>query len=561
MNTAHPKRLIEVDLPIRRISDHARGEKSIRQGHISALHIWWARRPLASCRAVTCAALWPDPADPHCPQAFRARASAEMLKWTSHARQSLLSEVSRARFEKARQKPALLKDATQLRGALLDFIADFADWDSSTRKEFLETARALTQAAHEALGGAPGTKPVIVDPFAGGGAFPLEATRVGGQAYAGDLNALAATLNQFILEYCPKLKDTLVTAVDKWGRTYLDSLRKRLTQLYPEEKDGASVICYFWARTIKCEGPGCGVNVPIIRHFKFAQRPGNEAAVEVYYTGRKLNSRIHLGSKAKQHDGGTSRRSSVTCPKCGFTTQRKNVETQAKTAGFGYHLFAICSRGPSGSKKTYREPHERDFRTISLATDFLHSINSRKLAANVTLIPDEELPYLRSIFNVRVYGIDKWSKLYNNRQLASAIHHVLALRDLAQTINSTEKDKTLAEAVIKCLALVVSNGFQYQCNIATYLSDGICSAFIQGQSLGMKMDFVEANPLVPDLVGGFDYALAKTLSALQVPSLIRVLAGRVPLPIRSPPIPSGRRKQPPRHRPAILRRYPLRRLL
>src|SRR5712671_3010134 len=122
----YPKRLIEVDLPIARISAHARREKSIRHGHISTLHIWWARRPLAACRAVICAALWPDPADKLCPPVFLDNARTEMLKWTSHDRQNLLSAESRERFEAARQKPPLFNDPAQLRGALLDFIADFA---------------------------------------------------------------------------------------------------------------------------------------------------------------------------------------------------------------------------------------------------------------------------------------------------------------------------------------------------------------------------------------------------------------------------------------------------
>ncbi len=93
----YPKRLIEVDLPIKRISEHARREKSIRHGHISTLHIWWARQPLATCRAVICAALWPEPADPVCPKAFVETATTEMLKWTAHDRQQLLSDASRAR--------------------------------------------------------------------------------------------------------------------------------------------------------------------------------------------------------------------------------------------------------------------------------------------------------------------------------------------------------------------------------------------------------------------------------------------------------------------------------
>src|SRR5213078_4554899 len=111
MMQPYPKRLIEVDLPIKRISAHSRREKSIRHGHISTLHIWWARRPLAACRAVICAALWPDPADLRCPLSFVETAKQEMLTWASHDRQKLLSEESRTRFEKARQNSHAFNDA------------------------------------------------------------------------------------------------------------------------------------------------------------------------------------------------------------------------------------------------------------------------------------------------------------------------------------------------------------------------------------------------------------------------------------------------------------------
>src|SRR5512147_1606454 len=122
----YPKRLIEVDLPIKRISAHARREKSIRHGHISTLHIWWARRPLAACRAVICAALWPDPADPICPEAFKTEALGQIRAWTTHERQTLLSAESRPHFEALRQNPGSPVNPVQLRTLLLDFIADFA---------------------------------------------------------------------------------------------------------------------------------------------------------------------------------------------------------------------------------------------------------------------------------------------------------------------------------------------------------------------------------------------------------------------------------------------------
>jgi putative DNA methylase len=266
--TSYPKRLIEVDLPIRRISEHARREKGIRHGHISTLHLWWARRPLGACRAVICAALWPDPADPYCPESFVITARAEMQKWTAHDRQAMLSAESRERFEKARQKLALFKDTTQLRGALLDFIADFANWDNSTVPEYLDTSRALTQSAHEALGGAPGTRPLVMDPFAGGGSIPLEALRVGADAFASDLNPVAVLLNKVVLEYIPRYGQRLADEVRKWGEWIKREAEEELAEFYPKDPDGATPIAYLWART--SSGMACRrmrrARAPSMRH-------------------------------------------------------------------------------------------------------------------------------------------------------------------------------------------------------------------------------------------------------------------------------------------------------
>jgi putative DNA methylase len=226
MTPALPKRLIEVDLPIKRISEHARREKNTKVGHISTLHIWWARRPLAACRAVICAALWPDPADPECPDSFRTAAKSQMLDWAnSHLR--LLSGRSAERFLDFRSDPRKLDSNLELRSALLDFIADFADWQNSTVSEFLNTSRALTNVAHQSLGGSPGTSPLVADSFAGGGAIPLEAQRIGAEAFASDLNPLPVLLNKVILDYVPRYGLQLVEHVRKSG----DSVRSALEHL------------------------------------------------------------------------------------------------------------------------------------------------------------------------------------------------------------------------------------------------------------------------------------------------------------------------------------------
>src|SRR5271157_3635561 len=250
-----PKRLIEVDLPIARISAHARREKSIRHGHI-----WWARRPLAACRAVICAALWPDPADPLCPDAFRETARRLMRTWAAD-RGKLQGTESFPRFLKIQQKPTLLDDNHTLRQALLDFIADFANWDNSTVPAYLDTSRALTQAAHEALGGEPGTRPLVVDPFAGGGSIPLEALRVGADAFASDLNPVPVLLNKVVLEYIPKYGDRLIEAFEKSAAWIADEAARDLIDYYGSGQDGQPAI-FLWFKTIISEAPGAG-KIPI----------------------------------------------------------------------------------------------------------------------------------------------------------------------------------------------------------------------------------------------------------------------------------------------------------
>jgi len=177
---------------------------------------------------VLCAALWPDPADENCPPSFRETATQLMQKFAFTA----VSERSVAdlchpytwgllatlRQPEGQLDPTNPNHLSVLRTLLLQFIADFANWDASTEPHYLETAHALTQAAHESLGGLPGTRPLVVDPLAGGGAIPLEALRVGADAFASDLNPVAVLLNKVVLEYIPKYGQRLADEVRKWGQ-------------------------------------------------------------------------------------------------------------------------------------------------------------------------------------------------------------------------------------------------------------------------------------------------------------------------------------------------------
>lgn len=481
----YPKRLIEVDLPIKRISDHARREK--RRGHISSMHIWWARRPLAACRAVTCAALWLDPVDPLCPDDFRVTARAEMLKWTSHRRQSLLSADSRSRFEKARQNPSLLDDDLELRMTLLDFLADFANWDNSVLEDYLETSRELTHSAHMAVGGTLDTKPLVADPFAGGGSIPLEALRVGAAAFASDINPVAVLLNKILLEYIPKYGEHLADECQKWGRWLRDAAHTELKQFYPADPDGAEPVAYLWARTIKCEGPACGIETPVTRSLWIDKSGTNSFALNLEVDRRRSQIRptVIYAPKPSDVKGGTSKRSSVTCPACGYTTPRKRVESQAKAIGFGQMLMAVATQSARG--RSYRSATPRD---LAICQSAENELSDKRLRG---MLPDEALPYLRSIFNVHVYGMQTWRSLFAPRQLLflGTLVRLVREADFSQT-SLSEEERT---AVRSLLALVVSKSAMLSCNIARWRGDkGRLEGAFAMQALSMVWDWGEVNP-------------------------------------------------------------------
>ena len=418
-----PKRLIEVDLPIKRISEQARREKSIRQGHISTLHIWWARRPLAACRAVLCAALWPDPADPSCPESFRQQARKSMKEWVNR-NLKLVGKDNFERFLRYQNNPSDLDDNVVLRSALFDFIADFASWNNSAVDEFLETSRILTQTAHESMGGAPGSRPLVVDPFAGGGAIPLEALRVGADTFASDLNPVPVLLNKIVLEYIPKWGKKLATAVRHYGELSAREAESELAALYPKDEDGATTVGYIWARTIRCEGPGCGAELPLIRNLLLAKRRNISIALKIVpqMAEKRLDFEICEYTNSSQIGGGTVRRSSGTCPCCGYTTPRERVQEQLIRVNGGARtsrLLVVITIPAVGNGRTYRVAGPQDIKATQKATRMFEDVLTKNYGG-LSLIPAEPLPYLRSIFNVNIYGATKWGDLFNQRQIVAA---------------------------------------------------------------------------------------------------------------------------------------------
>lgn len=234
------KRLAEVDFPIAVVSKHAVREKSIRHGHPSTLHLWWARRPLAACRAVLLALLLPDPCDQYCPEEFKIEA------------RELLPKVT------GKVGP---KDE-DLRKKLLKFIGDFANWDNASNPVFLQIGRGLVKAAY------PDETPLVVDPFAGGGSIPLEALRLGCEAFASDLNPVACLILKVMLEDIPRHGPELAEEVRRVGAEIKKKAEQELAEFYPKDPDGATPIAYLWARTVKCESPNCGAEIPLVSSVK-----------------------------------------------------------------------------------------------------------------------------------------------------------------------------------------------------------------------------------------------------------------------------------------------------
>ena len=244
------RRLAEVDFPIAEVSRHAAREKSIRHGHPSTLHLWWARRPLASSRAVLLALLLPDPLDPHCPDHFKRQAPA------------ILSAV--------RQPPA---DDAELRRALLWFVGAFANWDLAAHPTYLRVGRELVRAAHGE------DAPLVVDPFAGGGSIPLEALRLGCEAFASDLNPVACLILKVMLEDIPRHGPGLAAELRRAGGEIREAAARELADLYPADPDGATPIAYLWARTVRCEAPQCGAELPLLRSFWLCRKPKRKRAL------------------------------------------------------------------------------------------------------------------------------------------------------------------------------------------------------------------------------------------------------------------------------------------
>jgi adenine-specific DNA methylase len=500
------KRLAEVDFPIAEVSKHAAREKSIRHGHPSTLHLWWARRPLASSRAVLLALLWPDPCDPLCPEKFKAQAR-EMLP-------QLQGQVG--------------PTDDDLRKALLKFIAEFANWDLAANRTYLKVSRALVKAAH---GEEP---PLVVDPFAGGGSIPLEALRLGCEAFASDLNPVACLILKVMLEDIPRHGARLTEELRRVGAEIKRHVQEELADLYPKDADGATPIAYLWARTVRCESPNCGAEIPLVRSFWLSKKPRRRRALQpriVRSAGEPSRVEFEIFEPKTEQDvaSGTVSLARATCVACcgvlppvrvrsQLTEQRGGADVIFDAEGRrigGTLLLAVVSLHKASLERQYRLPTQSDYGAARVA-------QQRTVESGPERFPDERILQEKvsknSPFRMHLYGCEVFGDLFNARQKVA----LATLQNALQASSKSNEEKAL-------FALCLGKAIRHWNAFAKWHrgSETVAGSFAL-QAISMSWDYPEMSPFAA-YAGGLDDIIADVIGAAGGVSLAAAHPGQVQL--------------------------------
>ncbi len=480
---SYDRRLIEDSLPLEIISAQSAREKSIRHGHISTLHIWWARRPLAAMRAAIFASLIPAPKD-----------------------------------EKEREY-------------LHKLIGDIVNWDSvkDGNNARVEEARALIRKHY------PDASPKILDPFMGGGSTGLEALRLGAETYGVELNPVAYLIQLCTLVYpqkygqpktiyaepelkpvqgeipgmeAPKqaeqlslgmehgapttIKNPLAADVRKWGMWVLEEARKEIGYLY-EDSEKRNIVAYIWARTAKCPNPVCGAEMPMLRQLWLAKTGRKNIAIRMIVN--KLSKQISFDvaegdSIDFDPEDGTMKRGTIVCPVCGTSPSDDHLRVEGRAKRLGAVLVSVVY--DTGNGKGYRAPTDIDRMLFAKAQTALEN----RLADDPDLLPYESLPPYGTLgFRVNNYGLDKWGELFNARQALALITFVEKVKLAYIHVSEITNNVDYARAVATSLALIVDRLADYISTLCVWANTGEFIAHTFGrQALPMVWDYPELNP-------------------------------------------------------------------
>nr|WP_218681521.1 DUF1156 domain-containing protein [Rhodococcus qingshengii] len=461
------------------INKESAREKSIRHGHPSTLHLWWARRPLATARAVLFAQLVDDP--------------------SSHP-------------DRFPTEESVIKERKRLH----EMIERLVLWENSNDEQLLKAAH------QEILNSTDGNPPPILDPFAGGGSIPLEAQRLGLEAHASDLNPVAVLISKALIEIPPKFAGRppvfpgvvesqinnwpratgLAEDVRSYGQWMRDEAEKRIGHLYPKSKlaDGseATVIAWIWTRTVTCPNPACGIAMPLVRSWWLGKKKGKEAYVVPSVVGGTVKFTIGRDVRfapTKETDG-TIGRSGATCIGCAAAVELAYIRSEGREGRMGAQLMATVAEGER--TRVYLEPTAE------------HEAAAR--VARPSDAPEGQLFDWPGRINVVRYGLTEFADLFTPRQLAAlttfsdlvaeARERVLA-DALAAGLNEGTRLEAggtgaaaYADAVTTYLGFSISKATARNNTMCTWETgmDRLRGSF-QRQALPMTWDFAEANPL------------------------------------------------------------------
>ncbi len=454
-----PRKLIEVAIPLQAINVASAGVKSIRHGHPSTLHLWWARRPLAACRAVLFAQLVDDP--------------------SAHPDQFPTAELQAAERQR-----------------LFRILEQLVEWENSAKERILAMARAEIR---KSMGENP---PPVLDPFAGGGSIPLEAQRLGLVAQASDLNPVAVLICKALIELPSKFAGRqplhppeglrlsgeawpgargLAQDVRHYGEWMLKEAKKQIGHLYPQATlpsgDKAPVIAWIWSRTVTCPNPACRAVAPLIRSFYLSTKAGKEAWMRAIPEGKGVRFEIVKGDGAP--DSGTVSRTGAKCLVCGAPIPLDHVRGEGRAQRLGAQLVAIVAEG-------HRERM------------YLPASEEHVLAALVPRpddVPMSELPEQALGFRVQGYGLTHHSDLFTNRQLAVlATFSDLVLGARTQVLTDGGEPE-YADAIATYAALIVDKLADLSNSMCRWDPTVQCPhQLFARQAIPMVWDYAEANP-------------------------------------------------------------------
>lgn len=513
------KRLAEVDFPIAEVSKHSAREKSIRHGHPSTLHLWWARRPMAACRAMLMALLLPDPCDETCPDEFKI-AARKALGQTWHK---------------------LGPEDGDLRAALLKFIADFAAWERSADPTYLETARSLVKAAY------PEEAPTVVDSFAGGGTIPSEALRLGCEAFANDLNPIAGLICKVLLEDVPRHGSLLIDALKREVAALNTALKAQISAFYPARISGEEPTAYLWARVVRCEAPHCGAAIPLLRSLWLSKGDSSRSALRVTVERPSGKSpdvilSVYEPSPDEQVGAGTVSGGRAVCPACTIPLLRPAVESQLKVQRGGTdsaRLVAVMVATPEGRK--FRTPATSDHKALQQVRERDALSREAEYAEGIPVYPNELLnpvrpsPNARGLSAVTRYGMATFSDCYLPRQRVVLSEFVKFVR------NYNCNDPGLDGAVGRCLLIILGRCVDRwsSCSRLDSSRDTVTGSFSK-QALQLVWDFCEANPFsewsggLANAVEWVEKALERAMISFVHPGQVRLGDARaLPLPDQS----------------------------